>query len=149
MPLAQKQDIEIMQHWMTYVKAAYEVIMIAEEKSSINLEHEVEAFVVHTFARYMEKPHIATEAIALKMLAAVNCQSREQKRRFEEVAEECLLIDGLELGSRRWPTKKYYSDMGKIALEHRAYTERPPELFYERVASEFDRISNLLHHIKL
>ena len=134
---------------MTYVKAAYEVIMIAEEKSSINLEHEVEAYVVHTFARYMEKPNIATEAIAIKMLNAVNAGSRDQKSKLEEVAEECILIDGLELGCRRWPTRKYYSDMGKIALEHRAYSGRPPELFYEKVASQFDRISNLLHHIKL
>lgn len=138
-----------MQHWMTYVKAAYEVIMLAEEKSSINLEHEVEAFVVHTFARYMERPNIPTDAIAIKMLTTVNETGELRKKHLQEIAEECILIDGLDLNARRWPNKTYYLDMCKLALEHRAWTDRPPELFYERVSSELPNISRILHTIKL
>lgn len=137
-----------MQHFMTYVKAAYEVIMLAESKSNINLEHEVEAFVVHTFARYMERPNIPTDAIAIKMMTAVGENGETQKLHFQQIAEECMLIDGLGLNSRRWPTKKYYSDMGKLALEHRAWVERPPELFYEKLAYHFDNISNVLHKVR-
>lgn len=137
-----------MQHFMTYVKAAYEVIMLAESKSNINLEHEVEAFVVHTFARYMEQPNIPTDAIAIKMLTAVNENGEIKKAHFQQIAEECILIDGLELNSRRWPNKNYYRDMGRLALEHRAWIERPPELFYEKVAHYFDEISNVLHNVR-
>lgn len=144
----QKHHIS-MQHWMTYVKAAYEVIMLAEEKSSINLEHEVEAFVVHTFARYMERPNIPTDAIAIKMLTTVNETGELRKKHLQEIAEECILIDGLDLNSRRWPNKTYYRDMGKLALEYRAWTDRPPELFYERISSEMTNISRILHTIKL
>lgn len=138
-----------MQHWMTYVKAAYEVIMLAEEKSSINLEHEVEAFVVHTFARYMERPNIPTDAIAIKMMNTVSETGELRKQHLREIAEECILIDGLELNSRRWPSKNYYSDMGKLALEHRAWSDRPPDLFYERLAYEFNNISKVLNTIKI
>lgn len=134
---------------MTYVKAAYEVIMLAEEKSSINLEHEVEAFVVHTFARYMERPNIPTDAIAIKMLTTVNETGEMRKQHLQEIAEECILIDGLDLNAKRWPTKNYFRDMGKLALEHRAWADRPPELFYERVSSELLNISRVLHTIKL
>ncbi len=134
---------------MTYVKASYEVILMAEEKASVNLEHDVEAFVVHTFARYMEKPNIPTDAIAIKMLSTVSERGELRKQHLQEIAEECMLIDGLELNSRRWPSKNYYSDMGRLALEHRAWTERPPELFYERLAYEFRNISNVLHNIKV
>ena len=138
-----------MRHWQEYVKASYEVIMVAEERSQINLEHEVEAFVVHTFARYMEQPNIPTDAIAIKMMEATNHAGETRKRQFQQIAEECLLIDGLELNSRRWPSRKYFRDMGCLALEHRAWSDRPPELFYERVASQFDKLSAVLHSVKL
>lgn len=137
-----------MQHFMTYVKAAYEVIMLAENKSNINLEHEVEAFVVHTFARYMEQPNIPTDAIAIKMMTAINENGEIKKVHFQQIAEECILIDGLELNSRRWPSKNYYRDMGRLALEHRAWIDRPPELFYEKLAYYFDEISNVLHNVR-
>jgi hypothetical protein len=138
-----------MRHWMEYVRASYEVIMVAEERSQINLEHEVEAFVVHTFARYMEQPNIPTDAIAIKMMSATATIGEARKRNFEEIAQECLLIDGLELNSRRWPSNSYFRDMGKLALEHRAWTDRPPELFFERISHQFDKISQVLHTVKL
>lgn len=137
-----------MKHWMTYVKASYEVIMIAEDRAKVVLDEEVEAFVVHTFARYMEQPNIPTDAIAIKMMNTVNESGEIKKQHLQQIAEECILIDGLELNSRRWPTKNYFSDMGKLALEHRAWIERPPELFYERLAYEFGNISKVLHAVK-
>lgn len=139
----------MMRHWQEYVRASYEVIMVAEERSQINLEHEVEAFVVHTFARYMEQPNIPTDAIAIKMMTATTAKGDKRKKQFEQIAEECLLIDGLELNSRRWPSARYYRDMGRLALEHRAWTDRPPELFYERVASQFDKLSEVLHSVRI
>lgn len=134
---------------MTYVKAAYEVIMMAEEKSLVNLEHEVEAFVVHTFARYMERPNLLSESIAIKLMESTNKTGETRKQHLQEIAEECMLVDGLELNISRWPTKHYYSDMGKLALEHRAWTDRPPELFYEKLAYEFNNISRVLHAVKV
>jgi hypothetical protein len=38
--------------------------------------------------------------------------------------------------------------MGKVALGYRAYSERPPELFYETVAKNMNNISKVLHRIK-
>lgn len=137
-----------MQHWMTYVKAAYEVIMIAEGKTSIHLEQDLEAYVVHTFARYMEQPNIPTDTIAIKLMSAMNEKSSQKKKQLEQIAEECILIDGLRLNSRRWPSSSYFSDMGKLALEHRAWIDRPPELFYEKVISNFGNISKLLYSIR-
>jgi hypothetical protein len=97
----------------------------------------------------MEKPNIPTDTIAIKMLTSVSETGEIRKQHLQEIAEECILIDGLELNSRRWPTKHYFSDMGKLALEHRAWTDRPPELFFERIAHEFGNISKVLHQIKI
>lgn len=134
---------------MEYVKAGYEVVMIAEARSKISLEHEIEAWVVHLIARYMETPDISQEPIAIKMLKSVNESGERRKQQLQQIAEECLLIDGFELNSRRWPSANYYRDMGKLALEHRAWVARPPELFYQRIANQFGQISELLHSVKL
>lgn len=137
-----------MKYWMDYVKASYDVILYGEGKAGINLEHEVEAFVVHTFARYMENPHIPTDAIAIQLMESLNKTGEIRKQNLQKVAEECILIDGLGLNSRRWPSQNYFVDMGKVALGYRAYAERPPELFYETVAKNMNNISKVLHRIK-
>lgn len=137
-----------MKYWMDYVKASYEVILYGESKAGINLEHDVEAFVVHSFARYMENPKIPTDAIAIQLMSSLNKTGEIRKQQLQKIAEECILIDGLELNSRRWPNQNYFVEMGKIALGYRAYAERPPELFYETVAKNMNNISKVLHRIK-
>ena len=133
---------------MDYVKASYEVILYGESKAGINLEHEIEAFVVHTFARYMENPNIPTDAIAIQLMTSLNETGEIRKQHLQKVAEECILIDGLHLNSRKWPSKNYFVEMGKVALGYRAYAQRPPELFYETIANNMDNISRVLHRIK-
>lgn len=137
-----------MKHFLTYVKHSYDVIVETEARVSINLDHDIEAFVVHTFAKYMEQPNIPTDAIALKMMTTVSEIGELRKQHFQQIAEECLLIDGFRLNSRRWPSKRYFKDMGIIALEHRAYSERPPELMYEKIAHHFDEMSYILNNIR-
>lgn len=137
-----------MKHFLTYVKHSYDVIIETEARTSVNLEHDIEAFVVHTFAKYMEQPNIPTDVIAIKMLSTTNETGELRKLHFHQIAEECLLIDGLKLNARKWPSKKYYKEMGVLALEHRAYSQKPPELVYEKIANGFDRMSFILNNIR-
>jgi hypothetical protein len=131
-----------MKYFMDYVKASYEVILMGESRTGINLDHEIEAYVVHTYARYMEKP------IAIQYMSSLNSTTETKKKLLEKVAEECLLINGLKLNKRRWPSETYFLDMGQLALETRAFTIRPPELFYEAIARQLPRISIVLDSVK-
>jgi hypothetical protein len=135
-------------HFMTYVKSAYELILSAEERALVNLDHEIEAYVVHTLARFWENPHIPTDAVAISLMEAMNYSGEERKLKLQKVAEECILIDGFYLNKRRWPSEKYYLDMGQLALGYRAYTTRPPELYYQKIADSLPTISRVLHQIK-
>lgn len=137
-----------MKHFLTYVKHSYEIILEAEARTSINLEEEIEAFVVHTFAKYMEQPNIPTDAIALKMLHTVSEVGELRKKHFQQIAEECLLIYGLNLNRRKWPSNTYFKDMGVIALEYRAYSERPADQMYERIAKRFEEMGCILNNIR-
>jgi hypothetical protein len=138
-----------MNHYLEYRRASYEIIMIGESKCSITLPEDVEYYVVDVFTRYMHNPDIPTDIIAIKLMTAINEKKEVKKQKLKEVADECVLIDGLDLNSRRWPTKDYYINMGKLAFENLAWLNRPPELFYEKVIYYMNDISKILHSIKM
>jgi hypothetical protein len=138
-----------MKHFLTYVKHSYEVILEAEAKLSVNLEHDTEAYMVHLFARYLDKPLINQDPICIRMMSGANLPTAQKKTTLLHAAEECLLINGLELAKSRWPTNTYYVDLGKIAYDQLAYTQRPPDEFYIHVASNFMLLSKILNKCKV
>lgn len=137
-----------MKHFLEYRRASYDLIMEAEGRSGIALDGEVEAWVVHTFACYLDRPHIPSDTIATRMLSSVNETGEMRKLHLNEIAQECILIDGLRLNQRRWPSPSYYHDMGVLACEHRAWTDRPPELFWERLAHDWGAVRTVLSSMR-
>lgn len=138
-----------MQHFLTYVKHSYEVILEAEAKLCVNLEHNTEAYIVHLFARYLDNPSINQEPICTRMMMGSNLPTPKKKATYLSSAEECLLIDGLELAKKNWPTQTYYRELGTLAYDHLAYTHRPPDEFYLNLASNFALLSRVLNKCKV
>lgn len=137
-----------MKHWQEYVKHSYDLILEAEGRSSVNLPHDVEAWMVHAFARWMEQPRILDEPVAIKFMTIMQTQGTERQHGFERVAEECMLVDGLRFNYHRWPSEFYYRDMSMMALEYRAYSERPPELFYTDLARIYPKCVRVLEYCR-
>ena len=96
-----------MTHWQDYVRAAYDLILESEGQSAVYLDNEVEAYVVHLFAKNFLRTDIGEQPIALQILA--------DKPNYQPIADECLLINSYPLKKRRWPTQTYYIDMGTTA----------------------------------
>jgi len=94
-------------HWQEYVRAAYDLIIESEGLSATFLDHEVEAYVVHLFAKNFNRKDIGQTPIAIQMLMA--------ESKYQPIADECLLIDSFPLKKKHWPTETYYRDMGQIA----------------------------------
>lgn len=138
-----------MKHFLEYRRASYDLIMGAESVAGITLDNDVEAWTVHTFARYMDNPYIPSDTIATRMLRAVGESGEVRKLQLQTIAEECLLIDGLQLNHGRWPSRHYYRDMGTLACEHRAYTSRPPEIMWERIAQEWPIVCRVLEKLRV
>lgn len=137
-----------MTNWAEYVKASYDLVMEAQNRACTVLDYDVGAFVVHTVAKYMSNPINTHEAVAIKLLQAVNAPRPQRKPALLGVCEECVLIDGLQLNRSRWVSSDYYKNMGIIAAEQCAYTERPPDELYIRVAQQFVAISSTLQHLR-
>lgn len=121
-----------MRYWHEYVKAAYDLVLESEGLSKTFLEHEVEAYVVHLFARNFNRTDIGAKPIALQLGEA------RRRREFQPVADECLLINSYPLRRSRWPSATYYQELG-ITAYSMAHNEPMRE--------NFESASLILHTI--
>lgn len=134
-------------HFMTYVKSSYELVLSAEGRACVNLDQDVEAFLVHCLARYWENANIPRDAAAISLMTAMQKTGEERKTELQAVAEECILVDGFEFKRRYWPSATYYQEMAQLALGYRASCSRPPETYYEHIARRIPDISRVLHNL--
>ena len=70
-----------MTNWDIYVRESYDIVRRAECELTINLAHEVEAYIVHLFAHYLDKPLVNTVPVGVKLLTSVNLPVNAEKCR--------------------------------------------------------------------
>lgn len=133
-----------MRYWQNYVKAGWEVVMEAQGRSQTYLESDLEAFLVHSVARNMENTRIWEEPIAVRMLTAQQLPREQRQPILRAVGEECLFIDAWQIRQPRWPSPKYFQDMGEIAFGMASTTTRPPDTLLELVSANFPTLSRVL-----
>lgn len=119
-------------YWQEYVRAAYDLILESEGQVAVYLDHDVEAYVVHLFAKNFERTDIGDVAIAIKML---NVQNRAE---YQPIGDECLLVNSWPIKRRRWPSDTYYKEMGCIAYGMAGLNH---------MESNFDLASKVLHKV--
>lgn len=138
-----------MTNWDIYVRESYDIVRRAECELTINLAHEVEAYVVHLFAHYLDKPKVNTEPICIKLLKSTQKPIGQRKQMLKQIGDECLLINSMEWGRRSWPNINYYSDMGQMAYINRAFIVNPPDDLYDSLALEFQTATKILRKCRI
>jgi hypothetical protein len=138
-----------MTNWEVYVKESYQLIKEAEQSLTVTLEHNVEAYVVHLFAHFLDKPTINTEPLGVKLMASSQLPITQRKQVLKEVGDECLLINAMEWNRRRWPSDHYYSELGQAAYMNRAYVQRPIEDVFDALAVEFTTATKVLRKCRI
>ena len=119
-----------MNHWQDYVRAAYDLILESEGQSAVYLDNEVEAYIVHLFAKNFCRTDIGEQPIAIQMLSGT--------KNYQPIADECLLINSYPLKKRRWPSDSYYVEMGTIAYGMANI---------EHMEQNFENASRVLHTV--
>ena len=133
-----------MQNWQPYVQAGWELVSEAQGISKTYLQPDVEAFLVHTVARSFERTDIWDEPIAIKLLSAQSKPGLTKRIELRSVGEECLFIDAWEIKQRRWPSARYFQDMGAIAFGMASIATEPADRLLELVGENFGRMSQVL-----
>jgi len=138
-----------MTNWEVYVKESYQLIKEAEQSLTVTLEHNVEAYVVHLFAYFLDKPTINTEPLGVKLMASGQLPMTQRKQVLKEVGDECLLINAMEWNKRRWPSDRYYAELGQTAYMNRAYVQLPVEDVFDNLAAEFVTATKVLRKCRI
>jgi hypothetical protein len=138
-----------MNNWEVYVRESYELIKRAENELTVNLPHEIEAYLVHLFAYYMDKPRVNTVPVGLRLLSAATMPISIRKEELKTVGDECLLINSMGWGQSKWPSPTYYADIGQTAYMSRAYAGNPPESLFDDLAYEFATATKILGKCKI
>lgn len=120
-------------YWLEYRRVAYDLILEIEGQTSVYLNNEVEAYVVHLFATNFERTDIGETPVAIQMLTAM-----QTGKDYQPIADECLLINSFPFRRNKWPSSTYYRDMGQIAygLANLTIMEK-----------HFDSASHVLHSV--
>jgi hypothetical protein len=138
-----------MTNWEVYVKESYQLIKEAEQALTVNLEHNVEAYLVHLFAHFLDKPNVNSEPLGVKLLSAAVLPVAQRKHLLKSVGDECLLINAMEWNKRRWPSDNYYAEIGCTAYMTRAYVQHPIEEVFDNLAVEFNTATKILRKCRI
>ena len=137
-----------MTNYEHYLQHSYDAVKRSESMLTMHLTEELEAYLVQLFANYMDKPKVNTEPVCIKLL---ECSSKPVNQRIpilKEVGDECLLINSMEWGKRRWPNETYYKEMGQTAYVTRAFVKNPPDMLYDDLAVEFETVTKILRNCR-
>lgn len=138
-----------MSNWEVYVRESYDIIRRAENELTVTLEHNIEAYLVHLFAHYLDKPTVNTEPICVKLLSSNSLPVPQRKHILKEVGDECLMVHAMEWGKPRWPSNTYYADLGQMAYVSRAFIVRPPEDIFDDLAVSFSTATQILRKCRI
>jgi hypothetical protein len=123
------------EHWHEYRKAAYDLILESEGLTATYLDNEVEAYIVHLFATNFNRTDIGEIPVAIKMLTAMQHQI---SKNYQPIGDECLLINSFPFRRGKWPSDRYYRDMGQIAYSMANLS---------KMEKNFDSASLVLHTV--
>lgn len=133
-----------MTNWENYVKESYTLIKRAENELCISLEHNLEAYIVHVFAHFLDKPNVNTEPLGIKLMASNMLPVPSRKAILKEVGDECLIINAMGWGKRKWPHDDYYAELGQTAYLNRAFVVRPADALFDNLALNFSTATNII-----
>ncbi|MHB1221418.1 MAG: hypothetical protein ACYC0J_05445 [Gammaproteobacteria bacterium] len=125
-----------------------DLVKKAEESCHIDLEKDLEAYLVSLLIRYMDKPELVKQLFAKTFLQALNLETHARDLALREVGDKCLIYSGLFPKSvyKKQVTISYFVHLGQSSYAHvsKAATD-----IYQLLASQFVSLMDILQSIRL
>jgi len=137
-----------MRYWAEYVKAGWELVVLAQGTNKVYLDQDLEAFLVHVVARTFERTDLWTEPVAIKLMTAQQLPQYQRQIALRNIGEECLFIDAWQIKQPRWPAPKYFEDMCKIAFGYASVATDPADDLLDAAAENFTMVSRVLRYTR-
>ncbi len=122
----------------------------AEAELGVQLDEDMESYLVFTLMRYTRRPDMTSRVMALDYLEAMQNSGSASQQQMRDVADQCLLLTGLfpARARRRRVSVTYYVDLGRSAYRHLAENLVGMTLLYTRMAQQFVQVMDTLHTIR-
>lgn len=123
-----------------------EAIKQAEDRCSIALQQELEAYLVSLLTRYTNKPEVVKQVFATAYLKAMQLHERGRYVSLQDVGDQCLLFSGLfpHSADKRHVKLTYYVDLGRTA--YATISQQADDLF-GALALQFVVLTDVLQSI--
>jgi hypothetical protein len=136
-----------MTDWQHYVRASYDIVSHFEKDVKPELDQTLESYLVHFLARNFTNSDVGQKPVAISLMESMQLDGFRKKQAMAEVGDECLFIYGFEVKKRKWPTDKYYKDMGTMAYGYASIAIRPQDTLYMHLEENFTLMSKVLRNI--
>lgn len=125
----------------------HEVIKTAENRCSISLNDDLEAYLISLLIRYSNKPEVAQQIFAKAYLEALQKRSNQRNESLQTVGDKCLLYAGLfpHHAEKRHVKITYFVDLGRSAY---AGISKTANDLYWALALQFVALMDVLQSIR-
>ena len=95
----------------------HDLVKDAESYNGVQLDEEMESYLVFLLMRYTQQPELGAKVMALEYLQGANSVGNLRQEKMRDVGDQCLLYSGLfpRLAERRRVRLSYYVDLGRSA----------------------------------
>lgn len=125
----------------------HEVIKTAEDRCSIVLNDDLEAYLTSLLIRYSNKPEVAQQIFAKAYLEALQQRDNQRNVSLQNVGDQCLLFAGLfpHHAEKRHVKITYFVDLGRTA--YAAISKTANDLYWV-LALQFVALMDVLQSIR-
>lgn len=123
----------------------------AQQNTGVQLDEELESYLVFLLMRYTDKPEMAASVLALEYLKGASALGKIRHGRMRDVGDQCLLYSGLfpERAERRRVKISYYVDLGRSAYHTAAdATQQALSQLFIGLAEQFVVIMDILQAMR-
>jgi len=95
----------------------HDLVKDAESYNGVQLDEEMESYLVFLLMRYTQQPELGAKVMALEYLHGANTVGNLRQEKMRDVGDQCLLFSGLfpRRAERRRVKISYYVSLGRSA----------------------------------
>lgn len=124
-----------------------DVIKKAENRCSVSLQEDLEAYLAFLLIRYTNKPDLFKQIVAHAFLEALQQPENQRIMQLQYVGDQCLLFSGLfpRVAEKRHVKIGYFVDLGRSS--YAAISSKSDDL-YALLAIQFVALMDVLQSIR-
>jgi hypothetical protein len=127
------------------------LIKEASHTSGIDLNENLESYLVFLLMDHCRSTEITTKPLALDFLENIRCSKRESQQILREVGDKCLIFSGLfpKIASRKSVGISYYVKLGQSAYGSLSGSyHNHLALLFSELCEHFIQLMDVLHTIR-